>query len=231
MSGCLSKLTRCGRGGLNRQGARGYPMPDSESQERRVARPLPSADLVAVRFAQSKVVGRRKGIGDHGENAARCVCQRLSRLSMQGCPRSSVSKVVRKVVRANAPRTGQQPDRRDSSTRIRDGRATRTTRRNPQPLLPRSGMIARPGSGTGRGGILRSGMIARLSNGTARGQRLIGSRACPEVRRHRRHVLTIDDPVAVDILRAAVARALVADDLPEVRSVNRAVTVHVPHAR
>ena len=45
-------------------------------------------------------------------------------------------------------------------------------------------------------------------------------RTRPEVRRHRRHVLAIDDPVAVDILRAAVARAKVADDLPEVGSVH-----------
>ena len=53
-------------------------------------------------------------------------------------------------------------------------------------------------------------------------------RTRPEVPRHRRHVLAIDDPVTVDILRAAVARALVADHLLEIVVVDEPVTVDVP---
>ncbi len=56
-------------------------------------------------------------------------------------------------------------------------------------------------------------------------------RARPEVGGHRRHVLAIDDPVAVDILRAAVARAQVAEHLADILPIDDAVTVHVPHAR
>ena len=56
------------------------------------------------------------------------------------------------------------------------------------------------------------------------------SGARPEVRDDRNHVLPVHDTVAVDVLRAAVARAEVAENPKEIRLVHDAVTVHVPRA-
>jgi hypothetical protein len=53
-------------------------------------------------------------------------------------------------------------------------------------------------------------------------------RAQPEVRRHRRCVLAVHDPVAVDILWAAVAGTEVVENLTQIVLVHDAVAVDVP---
>jgi len=50
------------------------------------------------------------------------------------------------------------------------------------------------------------------------------------VRHYRDHVVSIDDTIAVDILRAAVAGAEVGEDLEQVGRIDDAIAVEVPKA-
>ena len=73
-------------------------------------------------------------------------------------------------------------------------------------------------------------LMADLFQGVRSGVEL--RRAPAEVRRQRCHILPVDDPIAVDILRATVARAAeVARHLQQIGVVHGPVTVHVRRAR
>ena len=63
------------------------------------------------------------------------------------------------------PRHRQPPDRGGSRTRVRAGRPTGATGRNPQPLLPRSRLIGRSNIGTGRDVLAACGAYVTLRIG------------------------------------------------------------------